>query len=56
MDTFALDDEYKDNDKWMEIIDSVDQNNDGQVSFDEFCAAFDDFIVEMHNNWKGLLV
>lgn len=40
--------EYEDEEKWKEIIESVDKDGDGQVSFEEFCSAIESFIQETY--------
>jgi Ca2+-binding EF-hand superfamily protein len=42
--------EFKENEKWKDILGNIDSNNDGSITFDEFCAAFDDFITQLHKD------
>ena len=40
--------ELSDNSRWKSILQNIDKNKDGEVTVQEFCSAFDDFITIIH--------
>ena len=40
----SFDNENEDDLKWKILLEEVDTNGDGKISFEEFCAAIENFI------------